>query len=254
QWSHFTPIILALTGVPLRLGFKTKAQFRHLLYTHFYERQLDVHESENFLGVLKLLRIHEGTLDLELPVNLGLMSDIKQELGTFGWKEGQSIVLVHPGCGVHGFPREWPLWSYRKLCERLVRRYNPFLIFTGTPEEQHLTKELAGSFRESGCAWNISNLERFIALISISRLSISGNNGAMHVFAALRVPQIALHGPTNKKKWGPLNPNAIVIESSCSGCPCLDLGFEYHRADGYCMAQISVDEVYDAATELLDHR
>jgi ADP-heptose:LPS heptosyltransferase len=252
QWTHVTPIILRLTRAPLRVGFRTQAPFRHLLYTHFYEREFNKHECENFIGVLTLLGIHEIAPQLELPVDLRLVADVKQRLAGLRWIQGQPIVIVHPGCGTHGFPREWPLSSYKQLCNRLVGQYNAFIVITGGPDEQHLTTELAGGFPQNSCAWNDSSLERFIALVSISRLSISGNNGAMHLFAALKVPQIALHGPTNKNKWGPLNPKAIVIESTCPECPCLDLGFEYHRTDGFCMAQISVEKVYAAATKILD--
>jgi ADP-heptose:LPS heptosyltransferase len=252
QWTHVTPIILGLARTPLRVGFMTKAPLRHLLYTHFYERDYNKHECENFLSVLMLLGIHETAPQLELPVDLHLVTDVKQKLAEYGWKQGQHIIIVHPGCGAHGFPREWPLSSYKKLCSRLIGQYNAFIVVSGSPNEQHLTTELAGSFPQNSCAWNDSSLERFIALVSISRLSISGNNGAMHLFAALKIPQIALHGPTNKNKWGPINPNAIVIESTCPGCPCLDLGFEYHRTDGFCMAQILVDEVYAAAIRILD--
>jgi heptosyltransferase-2 len=73
----------------------------------------------------------------------------------------------------------------------------------------------------------------------------------MHLAAAIGIPQIALHGPTNSVQWGPLNSNAVVIRTSCPECPCLDLGSEYHRTDGYCMAQISVDEVFNEAVKIL---
>ena len=37
-----------------------------------------------------------------------------------------------------------------------------------------------------------------------SRLLVSGNTGVMHLAAGLGVPLLALHGPTDPVKWGPL--------------------------------------------------
>jgi ADP-heptose:LPS heptosyltransferase len=42
-------------------------------------------------------------------------------------------------------------------------------------------------------------------MLSMGDLIISGNNGIMHIAAALHRPQIELHGPTDSVKWGPLN-------------------------------------------------
>jgi ADP-heptose:LPS heptosyltransferase len=74
----------------------------------------------------------------------------------------------------------------------------------------------------------------------------------MHVAAALGRPQVALHGPTDPAKWGPLNPAAVVVRSTCPGCPSQDMGWEYHRTDGFCMEQVGVDPVHAAARALLD--
>jgi ADP-heptose:LPS heptosyltransferase len=108
------------------------------------------------------------------------------------------------------------------------------------------------SFPQQSIVWNERGLNKLIALLSLAHLVVSGNNGVMHIAAALQKPQVALHGPTNSRKWGPLNPKAVVIRSSCPDCPCLDLGFEYHRTDGFCMEQISVEEVFQAAKKLME--
>jgi len=251
QWSFLTPIVCHLAGIPHTFGFRIHKPVRHLLYSKTYERQRNKHESENFVGLLTLLGVQAPPPRLELPVNKSVRAEVKTALVDKGWKPSQRLVVLHPGCGVHGFPREWPLSSYKSLCGRLLDEFNVFVVVTGSAGEERLKRELVRSFPSQGCSWDDSSLEKLIALLSMARLFISGNNGVMHLAAALRIPQIALHGPTDSAKWGPLSPNAVVLRSRCPECPCLDLGFEYHRTDGYCMRQIDVDEVYTAARGIL---
>jgi ADP-heptose:LPS heptosyltransferase len=80
---------------------------------------------------------------------------------------------------------------------------------------------------------------------------VSGNTGVMHMAAALRKKQIAIHGPTNPIIWGPLNPHSKIVMSPCPNCPCLKLGFEYHTKDQSCMRKIDVEQVKNAFIELM---
>lgn len=251
QWSFVTAIISALSGATFSIGFKIPGKLRHLLYSQSYVRSQQHHEAQNMADLMIPLGIGHVDLVLELPVALPAVEMIQRQLDDHGWKLSQTIVVVHPGCGSHGFPREWPLDSYRLLCQSLHNEVHPFFIFTGSGPEEELTFALSQNCSYQSMRWNGRSLSHLIALLSLADLVISGNNGVMHLAAALQRPQIALHGPTNAVKWGPINPYAVVIQSSCPGCPCLDLGYEYHRTDGYCMAQITVEEVIAAARCIL---
>ncbi|HVN49106.1 MAG TPA: glycosyltransferase family 9 protein [Bacteroidota bacterium] len=252
QWSFITAIISSLAGTCCTIGFKIPGKWRHILYHQALMRQPEKHEAESMACLLSPLGIESVSTQLELPVHDATVEIVKRILLQTGWTERQQLVVVHPGCGAHGFPREWPLESYRSLCSRLQREFHPFFVFTGSASEERLTTSLVQSFSQQSMVWNEPGLEKLIALLSLAHLVVSGNNGVMHLAAALHKPQIALHGPTNPRKWGPLNSRAMIIQSSCPECPCLDLGFEYHRIDGFCMEQISVEEVFQAAKNNLE--
>ena len=66
-------------------------------------------------------------------------------------------------------------------------------------------------------------------------------------------PLLALHGPTNPDRWGPIYPgsrneqNALVLGPGLNeGGAYLNLGFEYPENPTYLMDQISVKAVVDA--------
>jgi heptosyltransferase III len=251
QWTRITPFLIALSKAGRCIGFKTKKQYRHFIFDEALERKNNVHESINFLEMLKLIGVDSVDNTLELKVDTGKIVESKIWLDKNDMQTNQPLVLIHPGCGTHGFPREWQPERYAKLIQLLQSKCDSFIVLTGTESEQPIVAEIKKNIKNNLAVYTISELSNFSALLSQAKLFISSNTGSMHIAAALQTPQIALHGPTDKIKWGPLNPNAVVIESSCPGCPCLDLGFEYHRTDGFCMEQISFDEVWNEVEKIM---
>lgn len=251
QWTHVAAVLLRLAGVPARIGFRTPAPLRHRLYTETRPRRTGSHEAANFLRLLEPLGIRDASPRPELPVRPEVLEEVRSRLAAAGWDGLAPLVVVHPGCG-HAHPRAWPLDRYRELCGRLAAEVDPFCVFSGTGAEMGLVRALAADRPDRSWAPERLPVPELVALCSLADLVVSGNTGVMHVAAALGRPQVVAEGPNDPARWGPLNPDAVVVRSSCPGCPCLDFGWEFHRADGFCMEQVPVDEMHAAARALLD--
>lgn len=251
QWVRLTGILVRLSGLRPSVGFRTKHQHRHAAYDVTIGRLSVRHEVENFLALVSAVTGMSQSSDLEVKIDPVRVRDVGNMLKERGRKESAPILVLHPGCGSHGFPREWSPERYRKVARELSRQFGIFTVVTGVRTESRLVEQILEGNEFAGSSFMIERLEDFIALLSQTALFISSNNGAMHLAAAVGIQQIALHGPTNSVQWGPVNKNAHVIRSQCPGCPCLDLGAEYHRTDGYCMEQISIEVVLEAARKML---
>jgi ADP-heptose:LPS heptosyltransferase len=82
---------------------------------------------------------------------------------------------------------------------------------------------------------------------------VAVNTGVMHLAALLDAPVVALHGPTSRRRWGPLGNRSIALAPpGDSDCEFLDLGFEYPRGKVTCMERIAVDDVFAALLRLLE--
>ena len=72
----------------------------------------------------------------------------------------------------------------------------------------------------------------------------------MHLAAILGRPLVALHGPTNPARWGPLTSGSatpvILGPGTSEGGAYLHLGSEYPKEPVYLMDQISPDAVIRA--------
>jgi len=252
QWSRGTALLSYFSGAPVRIGFDTPGQHRAALFTDSYLKKFDQHEIDDFYAVLS----QSGTLPRDHALSLKIPSESSAALEAAGLSRfvgsKKLKVLIHPGCGADGLPREWPLPSYGVLAHWLLKNKNAELVLTSGPEETakaaQLNRLLSGAALNMGGRLSWTDL---IALVSKVDLVISGNTGIMHIAAALSKKQVALHGPTNPLLWGPLNSKAVIVASSCPKCPCLKLGFEYHAADQSCMAFIDVETVKQAVSTAL---
>jgi heptosyltransferase I len=252
QWSRGTALLAYFSGAAVRVGFDTPGQHRAGAYTQTYRKKFDQHEIDDFYSVLSLVgpvrRDHALLLPLPAEGDGALMA---AGLDRFV-RSTKLKVLIHPGCGADGLPREWPLESYAVLGHWLSKTHNAELVLTSGPEEMAKSARLARLLQ--GKAINAGGCLPWYGLIHLVDrvdLVISGNTGVMHIAAARSKAQVALHGPTNPRFWGPLGTKAVVVASPCPQCPCLKLGFEYHAADQRCMAKIDVDTVKKAVTEAL---
>jgi len=253
QWARGTALLSWLTNAPERIGFKTPGQYKEFLFTRFVLKRYDRHEVDEFFGLVSSLIPVQADPRLELwETPLGLEEIKKMAPGILetrspgeGWR-----VLLHPGCGRDGTPREWPLARYVELGRWLQERRRTTLFLSGGPEEAEKVSELARALPGSV---NLAGRLSWFGMISLVKrmdLVVSGNTGVMHVAAAWQRPQVALHGPTHALLWGPLNPWAKIVQSPCPRCPSLKLGFEYHRADQSCMEKIPLQKVIDAIESL----
>ncbi len=247
QWARGTAILSSLIGAKRTLGFQTPRQHRSALYSDTVTKSFDRHEIEDFFALAsKAVPLIPDMTPLLEETGEGLNELRLKAPSLFDAGPTVWTVLLHPGCGSDGYPREWLVERYIELGRWLRSTFNARLMLSGGPEETINAQAVATGV---GNVVNLAGLLSWKATISLVKradLLVSGNTGVMHIAAALQKPQIALHGPTDPGLWGPLNPRAVVIKTSCPGCPSLKLGFEYHRYDQSCMARIPVDQVMDA--------
>ena len=124
----------------------------------------------------------------------------------------REFVLLSPGAGWGA--KQWPATGYATVARRLAEDGLRSLINFG-PGEAGLA--LAVEQASGGAAERIvCSLGQLIALTRRARLFIGGDSGPLHLAAALRIPVVAIFGPTDPARNGPFGTLSLVLRSSSS--------------------------------------
>jgi len=253
QWPRIGALVAALSGARWTIGFETNGQNRHYSYDICVKHSPKVHELDNFRSLLAPLGIQGKSMP---PLDLSTLAGID----CLNIK--QPYLVLHPwASGNHFELREWPIASWVSLAAKVLHSgYG--VVITGGPSDvdraADLCLKIEGASGEltPGSLLNLAgqaNLLTTAAYINRSAGVIAVNTGTMHLAALLGKPLVALHGPTNPDRWGPIYPGDITGQSALvlgpglnEGGAYLNLGFEYPENPAYLMDQISVEAVVDA--------
>jgi heptosyltransferase-1 len=178
--------------------------------------------------------------DVEFPVD----PDAENKIAGLT-ADGNGFAILNPGAGWGA--KRWPAERYGQVAKELATDGLRSLVNYGPGEEElAVAVEAAGE----GAAQKIScSVSELIALTRRARLFIGGDTGPMHMAAALRIPVVAIFGPTNPARNGPFGTRSIVLRSASSMTD-----HTRHREPEQGLLEITAGEVVAATRKLLQSR
>jgi heptosyltransferase III len=239
-WPRITALYAALARTRFTMGFRTKGALRHWAFDRAIEHSAELHEIDNFRALLEPFRIYGASLPRAA-------ADLLPQ-GAHSAEDSRAPAIVfHPwASGFRSHLKEWPEKNWVSLAQELVERgYR--LIITGSPFDAERSSNLCLAIDRPGHVTSLagrSDLADTAKCIAHAAAVVCVNTGVMHLAAAFDRPLVALHGPTNPLRWGPLSKRAVVVAPpATSGCGYLNLGFEYPANPPDCMSAIKVSDV-----------
>ncbi len=152
------------------------------------------------------------------------------------------FAIVNPGAGWGA--KRWPAERYGLVARELATLGLRSVVNYG-PGEDGLAQEAEAASEGAAKALRCS-ISELIALTRRAKLFVGGDTGPLHLAAALRVPVVAIFGPTDPGRNGPYGTHSIVLRNPES------VTSHTRRAqpeEG--MLAIGVEEVVTAAKRLL---
>ncbi len=251
QWLRISALLCFFSKAKIRIGFKTKGQFKHYTFNNVVEHKKNIHEIECFFDLIKPLKVKIRDKSLEFKIKNDEIKKAKDLLESIGIKKNEKFIIIHSEVPQHAFQRQWPIKNFVKLIEKIIKKYNIKILITGTKRTSSFIRLISSDIKENVKYILDTDIGVLSAIISKSTLVVCNNTGLMHLTCAVGVPVIALHGPTDPLKWGPIGENSVVIKSKLSCSPCLYLGFEYGCKTNNCMKSIAVEEVLKYVDKVL---
>ena len=201
--------------------------------------------SPHRLSHLSSAAFREGEAPVEappLPVDPTLEDWADRQLRQEGLAE-REFAIINPGTGWKA--KSWPAERYGEVARGLGRTGMRSVVNFG-PDEAGLAQDVVAASGGAAQARRYT-IGELIAITRRARLFVGGDTGPMHLAAALRIPVVAVFGPTNPARNGPYATAAEVLRSPES--------VTNHSRRTECdkaMLSITADVVLAAARSLLE--
>jgi heptosyltransferase-2 len=248
-----TALLLALAGIPQRVGFRQSPGW--FLYHRTAQRDANRHEVERILCIMRAFGLEPEECDrrpqIEYPE--ATKSQARALLQENGIASTDPLFVVCPGSV---WPtKRWTIDGFASLVQRLESSYGRVLLCGGPDDSEvvHAVHEQAGH-RGTNLVGQ-ADLPTFIALVDHAQVVISNDSAPMHIAVACGVPVVAIFCATTPSLgYGPYTNNAVVVEKRELSCrPCGRHGsHSCPLGTDACMREVSIVDVLAGVDQLLN--
>jgi heptosyltransferase I len=176
---------------------------------------------------------------VEFPRDLEAESRIEQRLAEAAIGD---VAILNPGAGWGA--KRWPAECYGRVARALAEDGVRSILNCG-PGEDDLARG-AEAASEGAAKPMKCSITELIALTRRAKLFVGGDTGPLHLAAALRVPVVAIFGPTDPARNGPYGTRSVVLRN-----PESPTTHARRSAPDEGMLEISAEAVVDAVRGLL---
>jgi len=198
-----------LTRCQQRFGMIRPGKRRPLL-TDPYVLPADIDEVQMHQTVIWEMMARRYGLEEDLDYSPIQVTRINRKLNRVG--------LI---CGTENSPeKRWPVTHWRKLVEQLIEaKPEVEIVLYGTPADREITDAVCYGFAPEQVS-NLAgqtNLSEFCDGLSSCAVVSCNDTGGMHLANMLGTPVIAVFGPTNPVRTGPIfsTPHVILQPKNC---------------------------------------
>lgn len=249
--SFSSALMMWLARIPERVGYATDG--RSLLLTRALQKTAalrSVHETLLYLNLLGTTPEEAGRVHPRLELLPEEEAAARARLSSLDIEPEKPLVGMVPGAA-YGTAKRWPAERFMTVAEWLGRECDAQIVLFGAGGEEAVARRV-----ESAVSGRIVNfvgqtrLRELAALLKCCHAVVSNDTGGMHVAAAVGTPVVALFGPTNPVTTAPFGERHVLLRHPVDCSPCL---LRHCPLDHRCMRAISVEEVFAAAGQAIEH-
>jgi heptosyltransferase-2 len=190
------------------------------------------------------------------PLELHLTAESQEAMQVYLQQElpesrMQPLVAVAPGA--RWSTKRWPVERFAAVAQTLAQTQQAAVVVLGSAEDRQLAQKLCQQLSVPVLnSTGTLSLMHTAALLQQCRLLLSNDSGLMHMAAALRVPVVAIFGPTVQEfGFYPFKASAQVVSAAIACRPCSTKGStRCPRGHHQCMQQVTVAHVLAAASKI----
>ncbi len=245
--SFSSALLVALAGVPMRVGFA--AEWRSPLLTVRVRRARPARSTPRAAEYRRLAEaVGLGVGDREplltaLDDERRMAARVVQALDL----EGQAYAVMAPGAS-YGPAKRWAPEQFAGIGRHLHEVWRLRTVLVGAGEDREVGDDVARLLPDAVSAVGRTGLPALVGLLEGATAVVSNDSGVMHLAAALRRPTIAIFGSTSPV-W--TSASAPWVANLYAGYPCSPC-FRRACPIGYgCLRSITVPQAVRALDGLL---
>lgn len=234
------------------IPFFLKSKYKLIFFKNeLFSEKFYTHESERIMNFLEPF-FGKGEIKLYFPVGNNYREKIREIFHSIGIKQSDLVVVLNPGAKFEG--KRWGKEKFAILGKELIKNYGVKIIITGSKDEEKLTqevKELIGKtfvFDFGGK----TNLKELAAIFERSDLVVTNDTGSMHLACAVGADVVAIFGPSNPYRYGPIGTKSFVVHSNIDCFPCKKES--KCKINFKCIKEIEVEDVLKYCFIILDEK
>ncbi|MFH1791405.1 MAG: glycosyltransferase family 9 protein [Candidatus Omnitrophota bacterium] len=160
---------------------------------------------------------------------------------------GREFVIVNPGA--KSCLKRWPADRYAGLCDRIIGELHLGVAIVGSNQgranpnsDRFVADNVIKAMKEkAGDFVGKTGMGELAHLMKNAKAVVTNDSGPLHVASAVNTPTVAVFGPTDEAKYGPLADSSVVVRENIECAPC---GKARCVRAHECLNNISVDRVF----------
>ncbi len=251
--SSWCNLMAYLSGAQYRVGRRSERKRFSFTLTHRVssrDPKGTKHEIDRNMDVVRLVGAEDGTQELIFRLSVEERAWAKDFLR----REDiyTPLVGIHPGGS--SFDKLWPAENFAHAAIELAKRLEAKIMLFCGPGEEALLQGIQRHMADQSHTPDVITiaglpLRQFAALLEKCSIFLCNDSGPMHIAAALKVPTVAIFGPTDHVRWGPRSEKAVVVRRDMDCWPC---SAHKCRKEYECIKTLPVDWALKAADSILD--
>lgn len=250
--SPLLALLAWLARVPRRVGLDSGGRGR--TYTVRVPVEPAGHEIELYLGLARAISLPVAArrpIFIPSSADRAVAARMLEPLG-----DGVARVAIHPGGGVNPgivlLAKRWPAERYAALMDRLVAERGARIVLLGGQGDEAVTEVILSRIAQATRAATLDLAGRLAlgesaAVIAACGLYVGNDSGIAHLAAAMGTPVVAIFGPTDPRRYGPLPEAGIAVAPPIGAVDRLS-----DAAGSRAIELVTVEEVRRACAELLN--
>ena len=181
-----------------------------------------------------------------IPVSEAEKNFIDRQIGD---AKSNGICVINPGSKSH--LKRWDVKKFSKLSDNIVNELGFKVFVIGNSDDADIVRMFEDNVEQK--VINLcgrTSLGALSELIKRSDIIVTNDSAPLHVASAAGTKSVAIFGPSDEKKYGPISSESIVVTPDKSCRPCSNALCSVGPEEG-CISEISVEEVFEAVKKVV---